>query len=560
MTVPLREGLAVAEGVLGAGLLLMPPVAAGLAGGAAPWAWAFTLGTGTLFCLAIGALALSRTGPGSLAEVTGRALGPRAEDAVTALYLAGFTVGQAAIALAAWRLAAAGLGTGTGQAAWWALLVPVLATGFAARGVLPPAGWRRARPAAAWLLAVVLCADPALLSAAGLVPGGGHRWWAAAFLLLFAGVGWERVARIAPGLAGLRRTAAAVLTGALLVTAACLVPALWLRAALPPSPGAPGPVTRTAAVAAALLLATYCATNIEAAGSFLLRLRHRWGRGAAPAVAARQTVPERQAVPERVTVPRPSGPSPAPGPATHHAGPASPHAESLPALTEPALPSARTAVRTTGPASPLPETPTAPTEPAATAAGPSALSAVRTAAPTSPLPEAPTTPAVSTPATAGSAAAAALSAARTTAPTSPLPEAPTTPAEPAPATALTAGPSARSAVHTTAPASPLPEAPATPTEPAPATAGSTGPSARPAAAAARATVGVGVAVGVLLCGAGAFGWSVTGLLGGPAVATWAAYLLGGAAALRAGPAAARIPAVPAVAALAVCGIAAVLTL
>ncbi|WNI14315.1 hypothetical protein [Actinacidiphila sp. ITFR-21] len=277
MSTPLRAGLSVAESVLGAGLLLMPPVAAGLAGRGAPAAWALQLGIGAAFCLALGLLAQARTGAGSLPDVVGRVLGGRAGDAVTALYLAGFTVGQAAVAQTAARLAAAGLGAEPDHALWYALLLPALAAGAAARGLPPSQGWRRVRLAATWAVALCLCARPAALAAAGMLPSGGARhWWAAAFLLLFAGVGWERVARVAPELTGRRRTAAAVLVAAAAVTAAYLLPVLWLRgAAAPGTADAPTAAGRAAALAAAALLAVYCATNVAAAGTFLTQLARR---------------------------------------------------------------------------------------------------------------------------------------------------------------------------------------------------------------------------------------------------------------------------------------------
>jgi amino acid efflux transporter len=269
-----RAGFGLAEGVFGAGLLLVPPMVAGLAGAAAPAAWLVHLAVGSAFSLALGLFAHAGGVPRSIAQVTGAALGRRAGRTVLALYLTGFTVGQAAIALAAGGFAAVGAGSaGTRGAVVAGCLLLAAATAAAALGIRLTDRGRRLRLAVTAALAVYGCARPGWFAAAHLLPDRPH-WFAwAVFLAFFAGVGWESSTRIAPGLASRRQVTRAVALGATLVGLGYVGLALLLRARSPTASMAPDGLDRVAALAAAAVLAGYCLTNLPAAGRFALALR-----------------------------------------------------------------------------------------------------------------------------------------------------------------------------------------------------------------------------------------------------------------------------------------------
>lgn len=264
----LRAGARLAGQVLGVGMLLVPPVALGLAGTRAPGAWLVHLALGGTVAVALGLLARSRPGgSGFIADLTGSTLGPWARDTVLALYLAGFVGGQAAIAVAAGGFAAVALG-GSSTGPVVAGLVLIAATAGAALGATLGDRGRRIRLAGTGVLAVVGCARPELFTGAGLVPGGGS-WFLAAFLMFFAGVGWETAARFAPGLRRPGELLAAVVTGALLV-GTIYIGLSWLLQSRPV--GNTDAFVRAAALAATLLLGAFCLTNITAAARFAGRL------------------------------------------------------------------------------------------------------------------------------------------------------------------------------------------------------------------------------------------------------------------------------------------------
>lgn len=89
-----QGGSALALAVLGAGLILSPPITVGLAGRQAWLAFLAHLVAGGTFCFAVGVLGRMRGPVSGLAELG-------ATRVVTGLYLGGFIAGQAAIALTA---------------------------------------------------------------------------------------------------------------------------------------------------------------------------------------------------------------------------------------------------------------------------------------------------------------------------------------------------------------------------------------------------------------------------------------------------------------------------
>ncbi len=280
-----------AGGVLGAGLLVMPPVVAALADGAGPLLWAVHILLGGAVALVLGLLVRARLGPASLAGAVGALLGTWAERTVDGVFAVAFTAGQAAIA---WFAATALLTAADGAppaagADGLPLALGVLAVGVA--GALsplePPAALLRWRPWAAGLLALACAAWfwPADSGAGtALAPSGFSEpgaLWLALTALFFAGVGWETVTGAVPAIgAGPRATAAGVALGTGYVAAVCLVlAAVQERGARAP---AAAPLRWVLAVATAAVLTSYVLTNVRTAARIAARLR----AGPAPALPA----------------------------------------------------------------------------------------------------------------------------------------------------------------------------------------------------------------------------------------------------------------------------------
>lgn len=276
------RGLGIAEGVLGAGLLVLPPVAAGVAGAGAPAAWVAQLLIGASVAALLGLLAARRGTPGGLPDLLGAVLGPAARRLVVAVYLVGFTVGQAALALVAGRLLYAALGrppTGAGPLLSGAA---VLALGVAGSRLTWSTAARRIRLAAVLAVALVGCGWPAMYAAAGLLElPGGDRWAVAVFLLFFASVGWESAGRSpGPGRVLPATAVALVAVGLAELTLAVLLDA---RAGV----GDTDLILslRVAAAAGSVTLAAYVSTNLAA----VLRFGAELGaptRGSTAVVAA----------------------------------------------------------------------------------------------------------------------------------------------------------------------------------------------------------------------------------------------------------------------------------
>ncbi|WP_234338241.1 amino acid:polyamine antiporter [Streptomyces sp. NRRL F-5727] len=272
----------VAGGVLGAGLLVMPPVVTALAGGAGLLVWAAHVLLGGSVALVLAELVRARLGPVSLAGAAGALLGTWAERTVDGVFAVAFTAGQAAIA---WFAATALLTAADGAppaagADGLPLALGVLLVGVAGAlaPLTPPAALLRWRPWAAGILALVCAvwfwpADPG--PGTTLAPSGfsepGALWLALA-ALFFAGVGWEAVTGAVPAIgAGRRRTAAGVVLGAACVAVACL----GLAAVQERGAGAPvaAPLRWVLAVATAAVLTSYVLTNVRTAARIAARLR-----------------------------------------------------------------------------------------------------------------------------------------------------------------------------------------------------------------------------------------------------------------------------------------------
>lgn len=280
-----RAGLGLAGSVLGAGMLLVPPVTAVLAGDGAPAAWLITLVIGAGFSACLGLV--SRSLPDaceSIFDVVGATLGGRARRVVLATYLAGFVIGQGAIAVAAGHFLAYGLGL-PGHAYLLGALVLASATTASAGGVVLGDRARRLRLAVTGVIALACCALPQVFTASALLVPDPNWFGGALFVVLFAGVGWESSARIAPGLADGRTVIRSVAMGAGLVLAGYLLLVVLLSQRIPTAP-ADSSALRGLAVLAAGALVGYCVTNITAAARFLHALGGPGGRGARTGVGA----------------------------------------------------------------------------------------------------------------------------------------------------------------------------------------------------------------------------------------------------------------------------------
>jgi amino acid efflux transporter len=217
---------------------------------------------------------------------------------VDALFAIAFTAGQAAIA---WFAATSLFTAVNGVAPRPGVDVFLLALGVLVVGVVAalspfslPAAVLRLRPwatgvlalaCAAWgWLAVPAAGSPTPLAPLGLSPEGGQ--WLAFAALFFAGVGWEAVTAVVPAVAaGPRRTAAGVALGVASVAVVYWGLAVVHRWAPAADGSVPPPLRWVFAIATAVVLTSYCFTNVRTAARIAARLRPS-GRGPSKAVIA----------------------------------------------------------------------------------------------------------------------------------------------------------------------------------------------------------------------------------------------------------------------------------
>ncbi|WP_371790488.1 amino acid:polyamine antiporter [Streptomyces sp. NBC_01471] len=285
----LEIGAHVSSSVLGAGMVVMPPVVAALAGGHSLLVWSAHILLGGSISLMLALLVRARLRPASLAGAVGALLGSWAERAVNGVFAVAFTAGQAAIAwFASTCLLTAANGSLPRPGADGLLLalgILVVAVLAALTPLSLPAAVLRLRSwvAGAVALACAAWGWPAAsavgshtpLAPSGLSPGGAQ--WLALAALFFAGVGWESVTSVVPAVAaGPRRTAAGVALGVASVAIVYLGLAAVHRLAAG-EPAAPGPVSAplrwVLAGATAAVLISYVFTNVRTAARIAARLR-----------------------------------------------------------------------------------------------------------------------------------------------------------------------------------------------------------------------------------------------------------------------------------------------
>lgn len=281
-----RTGFQLSEAVLGSGMLLIPPIILGFAGSAAPAAWMAHLTGGAALSLLVGLVAYERKGAGSIADLGGAILGRWAYYSISIAYLVGFTVGQAAIALAGGGFVAGSIGSSQ-RAAYGAALL-LAATAAAVAGVELGRRARRLRLGLTATLAMLAALRPEVLVSSGLLqPVRRRELGAAMLLLLFAGVGWESSGRRSADLTSRNQVITSVAIGAALVAVALLLPVLTLqkRAGAIANDDV---LTRTVAAAAALVLWSYCVAGLAAAAAMITELggsNRRWVRAAVGAAS-----------------------------------------------------------------------------------------------------------------------------------------------------------------------------------------------------------------------------------------------------------------------------------
>jgi amino acid efflux transporter len=282
--------------VLGAGMVVMPPVVAALAGGHSLLIWSAHILLGGSISLMLAMLVRARVRSTSLAGAVGELLGTWAERAVDGVFAVAFTAGQAAIAwFAATCLLTAAHGSlprpGT-EDLLLALGILVVAVLAALSPLVLPAAVLRVRPWIAGAVALACAAwgwpgTPATGSHTPFVPSGltsdGAQWLALA-ALFFAGVGWEAVTGIVPTVAaGPRRTAAGVVLGVVCVAAVYLGLAAVQRLAGGTPDGqdsVSAPLRWALAGATTVVLISYCLTNVRTAARIASRLHPRGRRTA----------------------------------------------------------------------------------------------------------------------------------------------------------------------------------------------------------------------------------------------------------------------------------------
>ncbi len=198
---PLGAGLSLSTRVIGVGIFILP----GLLSVNAPVyvfaGWISHLVLGFLIATTFGLVSIRAASPRTLADIAEDSLGKRWRTAVDVWYLIGFTVGQAAVALGAAYYAGAALGRAPREGTFLALVVALVASALAAKGL-------RIRGRGRYAVVAFIVT----LFISGKCFGAVHRISPidqdlgsideATFLFTFAFIGWEEAfhlrARIAP--------------------------------------------------------------------------------------------------------------------------------------------------------------------------------------------------------------------------------------------------------------------------------------------------------------------------------------------------------------------------
>lgn len=268
--------------LLGPSVLLLPGLAAQIAGPASILAWLGLLAVSGLLAMVFSALGRRHSGGSGAAGFAGAAFGPRAERAVAACFLAGVVLGAPVVCLIGAgyvaQLFGGGLRVTVGIAAVLLLVVVTLTLGGGKASTAVQLGL-----VAVLLLLVVVAVAGAVPHARldNWTPFAPHGWSAigtASTVLMLSFVGWEAIAPMTAHLRSPSRQLPRVIGLAFLVTSATyLALAGATVAVLGPAAGSPtpvadllrvamGPVAALAAAIAAVAL-TLAATNAYLSGA-----------------------------------------------------------------------------------------------------------------------------------------------------------------------------------------------------------------------------------------------------------------------------------------------------
>ncbi len=209
--------------LLGPSLLLLPGLAAELAGPASIVAWLVLLAVSALLARVFTALGTRLPSSGGVAAYTAAGLGPRAGAAVAWCFLAGVVCGAPVVSLIGGGYVAVllGGGRGTGLIAASVLLIAVIALTF---------GGARATALAqsglicllVGLIAVAVIGSAPSARAANWTPFAPHGWarvGTATSVLMMSAVGWEAIAPLTARLGDPRRQLPRIIVTAFTVTA-----------------------------------------------------------------------------------------------------------------------------------------------------------------------------------------------------------------------------------------------------------------------------------------------------------------------------------------------------
>jgi len=289
--------------LLGPGVLLLPGLAASIAGPAAILAWAGLLGVSALFAVMFTALGTRYPGEGGVSAYAAAGLGPRAGYAVGWSFLLGVVAGAPVVCLIGGGYVASLAGGGQAMATAVAAGLLLAVLGLALAGMRASTGVQMVLVAV--LVAVVVAAVAGSAPAARMAnwhPFAPHGWAAvgkAASVIMLSFVGWEAVAPLTARFGNARRRLPRVVaiafgvTAALYLTMAAATTAVLGRAAGGSVPLADllaiaiGPAGRAVAAGAAVLL-TLGAVNAYLSGAAVMArsLTTRPGRDGAGQSAA----------------------------------------------------------------------------------------------------------------------------------------------------------------------------------------------------------------------------------------------------------------------------------
>ena len=209
--------------LLGPGLLMLPGLAAGIAGPASVLAWVGLLGISALFAVVFTALGSRMPGGGGVVAYAAAGLGPRVGRAVGRCFLTGVVLGAPVVCMIGAGYVTSLIGGGRVATALVAALLLACVTGLTLAGART--GTTIQMIMVGLLLAVIIVAvagSAHAARAANWTPFAPHGWSAvgtAASVLMLSFVGWEAVAPLNRHLANPRRSLPRITAVAFAVTA-----------------------------------------------------------------------------------------------------------------------------------------------------------------------------------------------------------------------------------------------------------------------------------------------------------------------------------------------------